>query len=95
MQVKDTASYIEQYATPLMAQFATISAKVVAAGGDNVDHLEDHVPGNWHVIIEFPGMDTARHWYESDGYQPLKTLRINELTDGGSASLVPGFAIPA
>ena len=27
------------------------------------------------VVIEFPDMATAREWYESDDYAPLKELR--------------------
>jgi hypothetical protein len=30
-------------------------------------------------------------WYSSDEYQPLKSLRVNELTDGGSVILVDAF----
>jgi len=35
--------------------------------------------GHWRpervVIIEFPDMDSARGWYRSDGYAPLRELR--------------------
>jgi len=35
--------------------------------------------GDWKalrlVIIEFPDMDAARRWYESDEYAPLRALR--------------------
>jgi len=27
------------------------------------------------VVIEFPDLDTARGWYESDDYAPLRELR--------------------
>ena len=32
------------------------------------------------VIIEFPDMDTARAWYRSDAYAPLRELRRSAST---------------
>ena len=48
--------------------------RFIARGG------EMHVlEGDWDtrriVIIEFPDMATARDWYESEDYAPLRTLR--------------------
>jgi uncharacterized protein (DUF1330 family) len=40
--------------------------------------------GDWDpqriVLIEFPDMDAARAWYESDGYAPLRELRKSAST---------------
>ena len=36
-------------------------------------------------------MAVAEAWYNSPEYQPMKDLRINELTEGGSAVFVEGF----
>jgi uncharacterized protein (DUF1330 family) len=48
--------------------------RFIARGG-GLEVLE----GDWDtrriVVIEFPDMATARDWYESDDYAPLKALR--------------------
>jgi uncharacterized protein (DUF1330 family) len=48
--------------------------RFVARGGETAV-----LEGDWDpqriVIIEFPDMDAARRWYESDGYAPLRELR--------------------
>jgi uncharacterized protein (DUF1330 family) len=48
--------------------------RFVARGGEQLS-----LEGDWEpkriVIIEFPDMDAARGWYESDGYAPLRELR--------------------
>jgi uncharacterized protein (DUF1330 family) len=58
------------------------NTKVVAEhGGRFVARGGTHVvlEGEWNpkrlVIIEFPDLDAARGWYESDGYAPLRELR--------------------
>lgn len=53
--------------------------------------LEGECGGNWTVVIPFPTMTTAEAWYESSEYQPLKELRLNQLTEGGSAVFIEGF----
>jgi uncharacterized protein (DUF1330 family) len=53
--------------------------RFVARGGPHVV-----LEGDWNpkrlVIIEFPHMDAARGWYESDGYAPLRELRTSAST---------------
>ena len=53
---------------------AEYGGRFVARGG-SLELLE----GDWDplriVIIEFPDMDSARGWYRSDGYAPLRELR--------------------
>jgi uncharacterized protein (DUF1330 family) len=53
--------------------------------------LEGIWGGNWTVVIRFPSMAVAEAWYNSPEYQPLKDLRINELTEGGALVFVEGF----
>ena len=53
--------------------------------------LEGEWGGNWTVVIRFPNKAVAEEWYNSAEYQPLKELRMNELTEGGSVVLVEGF----
>lgn len=40
------------------------------------------------VIIEFPSVDKARDWYNSEGYQEIVAFRVNN-SEGGAA-LVEG-----
>ena len=57
--------------------------------GATVEVLEGSWPGTV-VIIEFPGTDEARAWYESPAYQailPLRTMHID-----GDAIIVDGVA---
>ena len=48
--------------------------RFIARGGEQLS-----LEGDWEpkriVIIEFPDMDAARGWYESDDYAPLRELR--------------------
>ena len=53
---------------------AAHGGRFVARGGP-----QEVLEGDWNpirlVIIEFPDMDAARGWYESEQYAPLRTLR--------------------
>lgn len=56
------------------------------------------IEGDWQpaipVIIEFPSLEKAREWYDSDVYRPVKALRL-AATDS-QAVLLQGFeAVPA
>ena len=51
------------------------------------------VEGAWSgdlVVIEFPGMEQARGWYESDAYQAIRSLRAGHTE--GDLLLVQGVA---
>lgn len=53
----------------------------------------ESIEGNWApgipVLIEFSNRETARAWYDSDVYRPLKDLRMEAMDS--SALLVDGF----
>jgi uncharacterized protein (DUF1330 family) len=63
-----------QYREGNTAVVAEHGGRFVARGGDSAV-----LEGDWDpkriVIIEFPDVDAARGWYESDGYAPLRELR--------------------
>ena len=48
--------------------------RFVARGGHHEILEGDYAPVRV-VIIEFPDLDSARGWYESDDYAPLRELR--------------------
>ena len=48
--------------------------------------------GNWAAVLQFPSMEAAEGWYNSDEYQPYKNLRINELqSEAGRVVIIPGM----
>ena len=48
--------------------------------------------GNWAAVLQFPSMEAAEGWYNSEEYQPYKTLRINELqSETGRVVIIPGM----
>ena len=73
----------------VLPMFKKHGAEVIAASAPNV--LEGEWGGNWTAVVRFPSMSVAEAWYNSAEYQPLKELRIKELTVGGSSALVEGF----
>lgn len=65
----------EEYKRLVAPTIAAFGGRYRARGGA-LQPLE----GGWDpkrlVIIEFPSMETARQWWESDAYAPLKPMRI-------------------
>jgi uncharacterized protein (DUF1330 family) len=64
------ARYAEQVA-PLVAEYG--GRYVATAAAPEV--LEEDPGLTSVVLIEFPDADSARAWYDSPAYQPLKALR--------------------
>ena len=58
-----TAATVEQY-----------GGSFAARGGDVEVREGAWRPGRL-VVLQFPDMDTARAWYDSEEYAPLKALR--------------------
>lgn len=55
--------------------------------GTNPEVMEGPVEGSY-VLIEFPDMDKAHGWYESDAYQAILPMRIDNME--GTAVLLHG-----
>ncbi len=49
--------------------------KYIARGGETLLLEGDRSP-NRTVIIEFPGMEQAKAWHDSDDYAPAKDMRF-------------------
>lgn len=48
--------------------------------------------GNWAAVLQFPNMEAAEAWYNSEEYKPFKNLRINELqSEAGRVVIIPGM----
>lgn len=90
LEVKNHEIYMERYGIPTIAVLQKYSAEVLAAS-PAPKLLEGGWSGNWTVILRFPSLAMAEEFYRSAEYEPLKALRINELTHGGSVLIVDGF----
>jgi uncharacterized protein (DUF1330 family) len=91
IDVKDYESYLSEYGFPLLEQLTEIGAEVLAADA-NIDVLEGQWPGNWVAVIKFPSEEAMSKFYNSEKYAPLKTLRIEKLSNEGTVVVVPGIA---
>ena len=73
-----------QFAIPTLGKFGG----EMIAGSPTPKVLEGSWDGNWAAVLRFPNMAQAEAWYNSPEYQPLKDLRINELTEPGRVLLL-------
>ncbi len=90
LRVRNFEEYIQRYGMPAMAHLQAAGAEVLVAA-PQAEPLEGEWNCNWTVVIKFPSKAAATAFYNAPGYKPLRELRINELTDGGSLVLVQGF----
>jgi uncharacterized protein (DUF1330 family) len=68
-------------------QYKAASPDAVAAGGGRFVVRGGELAvleGDWHpsrlVVLEFPDLDAAKRWYESERYQEAKRLRDGAAT---------------
>ncbi|MBT8467804.1 MAG: DUF1330 domain-containing protein [Myxococcales bacterium] len=90
LNVKDYADYMQRYGFAVGEMLRKVGAEVLVAS-ETVKVLEGEWEANWTVVIRFPSLEVAEQWYHSPEYQPLKELRMNELTEGGPFVMVEGF----
>ena len=74
VNVQDAATF-EEYRKQVPATIAKHGGRYLARGG-RVERVE----GSWNptrlVVLEFPSMDQARRWYDSEEYRGPKALRM-------------------
>ncbi len=80
VNVQDAATF-EEYRKQVPATIAKHGGRYLVRGG-RVEKLE----GSWNptrlVVLEFPSMEQARRWYDSDDYRGPKAIRTKcTLTD--------------
>ena len=77
----------EEYRTQVPGTVEKYGGKFLVRGGQ-MQTLE----GDWNpkriVVTEFPSIEQARQWYDSEEYRALKALRVR--TARGSVVLVEG-----
>src|SRR5260370_5249263 len=74
VNVQDPATF-EEYRKQVPATIAKHGGRYLVRGG-RVERLE----GSWNptrlVVLEFPSMEQARRWYDSDDYGGATALRV-------------------
>jgi uncharacterized protein (DUF1330 family) len=74
IDVRDAAS-LDEYRKQVPATLTKYGGRFMVRGG-RFEKLE----GNWQpkrlVLLEFPGVEQAKRWYDSEEYRPLKTMRL-------------------
>ena len=71
--IVDAAQY-ERYKAASPAAVAAGGGRFLARGGELAVLEGDWEPSRL-VVLEFPDVDAARRWYESETYQEAKALR--------------------
>ena len=93
LRVPDIETYRREYGRKVLPLLAAIGAKVLV-GSTGPTLLEGEWESTWTVLIQFPDRASAMRWYESEEYAPLKKLRLEELTTGGTAVLFEAYQGP-
>ncbi len=61
-----------QKVAPLISQFG---GRYLVRGGE-VRRLEGNLPVHRLVVLEFPTLEAAQHFYDSTEYQPILNIRL-------------------
>lgn len=73
-EVKD-AEKLQEYGARVAPVIEKFGGRIVVRGG-----TFEVVEGTYHpvrlVLLEFPSMDRARKWYDSEEYRELKQMRL-------------------
>jgi uncharacterized protein (DUF1330 family) len=93
LHVPDVDAYRREYGRKVLAQLDAAGAKLlVASPGPTV--LEGEWEATWTVVVQFPSREAALRFYASPEYAPLKKLRLEELTTGGTAAVFDAYRPP-
>ena len=90
VKAKSLDDLSKRYAHSAIASLMKFGGEMIA-GTPAPTVLEGHWDGSWAAILRFPSLEMAKTWYNSPDYQPLKELRINELTESGQVLLIEGM----
>ena len=90
LSVPDVDTYRREYGRKVLAQVAAAGATLLVASPSPAVLEGDWEP-TWTAVIQFPDRAAALRWYQSGEYAPLKALRLEELTTGGTVALFEGY----
>jgi uncharacterized protein (DUF1330 family) len=69
------AAGLEEYRKQVPATVTKYGGRFIVRGG-TLERLE----GDWQpkrlVLLEFPSVEQAKRWYDSEEYRPLKAMRL-------------------
>ena len=78
IEVTDPAGF-EEYRKQVPATVQKYGGRFLVRGG-----AMEVVEGDWRpkrvVVLEFPSMEQAKRWYDSEEYRPLKAMRLKAST---------------
>ena len=94
LRVPDVARYRSEYGRKVLPLLEACGARLLV-GSASPTVLEGDWESTWTALIQFPDRPSALRWYESEEYAPLKKLRREELTTGGTAVLFDSYQGPA
>jgi uncharacterized protein (DUF1330 family) len=86
IDVRD-APGLEEYRTRVPATLTKYGGRFIVRGG-KFQKLEGAWDPKRLVLIEFPSIEQAKQWYDSEEYRPLKAMRLKAST--GNLVLVEG-----
>jgi len=87
--VNDIDMYYD-YASKIGPTLDAFGGKILAANDAEV--REGSIPHLRTIVGEFPSLEQARAWYDSEGYQAIIGLRQNATT--GHLFMVEGLTMP-
>lgn len=73
IEITDPVQY-EEYKKLAAPTVTAHGGKYVVRGGEAV-HLEGERPPGRVVVLEFPNLERARAWWNSESYAPAKAIR--------------------
>lgn len=94
LHVPDLETYRREYGRAVLQQLAAAGAKLLV-GSSSPTVMEGTWDSTWTVVMQFPDREAALRWYHSEAYAPLKKLRLEELTTGGSAAMFDAYQPPS
>jgi|SRR5271165_3016456 len=90
IEVTDPIAY-ERYKAAGQAAVAAVGGRYVVRGGEPIA-LEGEHDGRRIVLLEFPDLETARRWYDSERYREAREIRKDAARF--TMLLLPGFSPP-
>jgi uncharacterized protein (DUF1330 family) len=88
LEVTDPAAY-ERYKAAVSPTIAAAGGRALARGGESI--LEGTHDGRRVVLLEFPGVEAARAWHQSNAYAEARVIRAS-CARNVTFILIPGVA---
>ena len=87
IEITDMEAFAE-YGKQVPATVAEFGGRYLVRGG-TIEEVEGKAPSPRMVVIEFPSVEDARAWYDSDIYQPL--VKIRQAASKGALFFIDGY----